>query len=136
MLLVCHHPALEGSPLTGDFGSARLHKLQCLRDINGLSRHFGLLGAATGPLSSLLFQDSGVGLDLADASSQLFGLVLDRRKLAADDLVVKQHPRIVELIIPAQLAFKEVIVQRVVQGHPVRETLCGTIQEFLQVERD
>ena len=56
LLLVCHHTALEGCPLARDFGRARLYKLQCLRDIDGLSRHFGTsAGAPASSISSLLF---------------------------------------------------------------------------------
>ena len=73
---------------------------------------------------------------LINAATQFIRRVDHAREFARYDCVLEEDARVVKVVINSNRAFKQVIVQRVVQSDPVRERLCGAILESPQVEAD
>ena len=132
LLLVAENATLEGRTLPCDFRCTRLDKLHCLADGNcsDCLRRLTIGASAIGDgcwtvRAGDLLLSGLLASDLLDLALDLLCLVDHGSELAAHYAVLQQHFWVVKVIVVTELAFKKIIIERVIESDPVQICLSS-----------
>jgi hypothetical protein len=75
-------------------------------------------------------------VEFLSLNAYLVDFTYHRSEFAADDLVFKQHSRQVHLVVDTKIAIKQIVIQRVVEGHPVKVAPAAIFKESFHTKTD